>query len=277
MPARNAPSANDSPASSVSAASPSVTSSTLSMNSSDERSRATMKNHPCISFWPKNRIAASATAALPAAMASGFHRSAPPSASVGIAIRNATTARSWNSRMPITSRPCGELSSERSASNFDTIAVELIASAPPSAKPGKPAEVQEMQADHRHQGRDRDLRETEPEHRPAHRLELRQAEFEADREHQEDDAEFGQIAHVRVVRHPGQRVRTDRDADGQVAENRRQPHQPAEHDRDDRGGEQQQDQLQCMGHRFACALRTRGDAALPCARSHGAARAPSRM
>ena len=27
-------------------------------------------------------------------------------------------------------------------------------------------------------------------------LQLRQAEFEADREHQEDDAEFGQIAHV---------------------------------------------------------------------------------
>ncbi len=33
------------------------------------------------------------------------------------------------------SRPCGVASSIRSASIFDTIAVELIASAPPSAKP----------------------------------------------------------------------------------------------------------------------------------------------
>jgi hypothetical protein len=37
--------------------------------------------------------------------------------------------------MPITSRACGVASSIRSASIFDTIAVELIASAPPNANP----------------------------------------------------------------------------------------------------------------------------------------------
>ena len=35
----------------------------------------------------------------------------------------------------MTSRPCGVPSSMRSASIFETIAVELIASAPPSTRP----------------------------------------------------------------------------------------------------------------------------------------------
>ncbi len=54
MPATNAPSASDSPASSVSQASPSVISSTLSMNSSGDLRRATRLNQARISFWPKN-------------------------------------------------------------------------------------------------------------------------------------------------------------------------------------------------------------------------------
>ncbi len=76
------------------AASPSVTSNTLSMNSSGERSRAMSVNHARMGFWPRNRITASAAAALPPAKASDFQRSVPPSASVGVAIRKATTARS---------------------------------------------------------------------------------------------------------------------------------------------------------------------------------------
>ena len=54
---------------------------------------------------------------------------------VEMMIRKATTARSWNSRTPMMSRPCGVPSSIRSASIFDTMAVELIASAPPSTSP----------------------------------------------------------------------------------------------------------------------------------------------
>ncbi len=64
------------------------------MKSSDERCRATRWNQARVGAWPKNRITASATAALAPATASAFQRSAQPSAMVGTAIRNATTARS---------------------------------------------------------------------------------------------------------------------------------------------------------------------------------------
>ncbi len=139
MPARNAPSASDRPASSVSAASPSVISSTFSMNSSELRCRATRWNQARIGFCPAKRMSPSATTALTLAVPSAIARSPPLFDSDGSTIRNATTARSWNSRMPITSRPCGVASSIRSASIFETIAVELIASAPPSARPaGQP-------------------------------------------------------------------------------------------------------------------------------------------
>jgi hypothetical protein len=48
-------------------------------------------------------------------------------------------------QMPMMSRPCGVASSIFSASIFDTMAVELIASAPPSAKPDLPAEADESE------------------------------------------------------------------------------------------------------------------------------------
>ena len=105
------------------------------MNSSGERARATMWNHARIGFWPTKRISTSAISALKPAAASVHARSGPGFPSDGSTIRKATTARSWNSRMPMMSRPCGVASSIRSASIFETIAVELMASAPPSANP----------------------------------------------------------------------------------------------------------------------------------------------
>jgi hypothetical protein len=52
--------------------------------------------------------------------------------SAGISTSSGTTARSWNSSTPITRRPCSLSSSSRSAISFTTMAVELIAKAPPS-------------------------------------------------------------------------------------------------------------------------------------------------
>ena len=46
-----------------------------------------------------------------------------------------------------------------------------------------------------------------------------------------------------------ERVRADRDADQQIAEDRRQPDEPADDDDDDRGAEQNEDQLQRLRHR----------------------------
>ncbi len=109
------------------------------MKSSELRWRATMWNQARIGFWPANRITTSTTIAFTPASANAAANSPPFFPSDGRTIRNATTARSWKSRMPITSRPCGEASSIRSASILETIAVELIASAPPSARPaGQP-------------------------------------------------------------------------------------------------------------------------------------------
>ena len=147
------------------------------------------------------------------------------------------------------SRPCGVASSIFSASIFDTMAVELIASAPPSAKPTCQPKPTRWSASIANDRRDRDLREPEPEHRAPHRLQLRQAELEADREHQEDDAELGEVADVRAVRHPRERVRARRPCRREIAEDRRQPDEPADDDDDDGGAEQDENQLQRLRHR----------------------------
>ena len=60
--------------------------------------------------------------------------------------------------------------------------------------------------------------------------------------------------HVRGVRHPAERVRPDGDADQQIAEDRRQPDEPADDDDDDGGAEQDENQLQRLRHRAGAAV-----------------------
>ncbi len=57
------------------------------------------------------------------------------SVSAGISTSSGITARSWKSSTPITWRPKSLCSWARSASVFDTIAVEDIAATPPSTSP----------------------------------------------------------------------------------------------------------------------------------------------
>src|SRR5439155_22646325 len=101
--------------------------------------------------------------------------------------------------------------------------------------------------------RDRDLRETEPEHGAAHRTQLRQAELQPDREHQEHDADLAEITRVGIVGHPRERVRPKGDADRQVAEDRRQSHESARDDDHDRRGEQNENEMQRGGHAITVA------------------------
>ena len=142
MPATNAPSASDRPACSVSHARPSVTSSTLRMNSSSLLRRATSVSHQRITRGPPTSSTVSSTAALSAAKPSAWPRpiAASPASlaaakgpSAGISTSSGTTAKSWNSSTPTTRRPCSVSSSSRSAISLTRIAVELIASAAPSA------------------------------------------------------------------------------------------------------------------------------------------------
>jgi hypothetical protein len=60
----------------------------------------------------------------------------------------------------------------------------------------------------------------------AHRPQLGQREFEADREHQEHHAEFGQPVGGGAVVGQLQRMRADQHADGQVTQHRRQVKHP---------------------------------------------------
>ncbi len=115
-------------------------------------------------------------------------------------------------------------------------------------QPRKPAVAEQVQGDHGHQRRNRNLRQPEAEYRALHCLQLRQAELQTDREHQEDDAELRQIAHVGVVGHPAHRMGSDRDPDREVAQDRRQPHEPAGDDGDDGRRQKQQDQHQRVRH-----------------------------
>ncbi len=229
MPATKAPSASDRPARSVIQAAPSVISSRFSMNSSCERRLTTIWNQPRISFCPRNSSSTSTITAFRPAHSSVGSRSRGL-ASAGTRISSGTSARSWNSRMPMMRRPCSLSSSSRSVSILETMAVDDMASAPPSANAacqliciiggstsrGEPAEQ------HGHRDGQQHLRHAQAEHDAPHRRQLGQREFEADRKHQEHHAEFGQRVGGGVFLGQAERMRADQDADCEVAQHRRQ-------------------------------------------------------
>ena len=217
MPATNAPSAIDRPARSVIQAAPSVTSSRLSMNSSCERRLATMVNHLRISFWPKNSSSTSTAAALTPAQARVM-----ASSSAGLRQRRDQDQQRHHGQvleqqdaddapsvLAFQFQPLGQqLGDDRGGRHRQRAA---------QRERGLPADVQrrrqrgrQQPAEH-HGGDDgqHHLRQPEPEHDAAHRRQLGQREFEADREHQEHHAEFGQRVGGGAVVGQAQRVRAD--------------------------------------------------------------------
>ena len=135
MPARNAPSASESPASSVTHASPSVTSSTNSTKSSEDFCEATMWKSGRISRCPTKRTTPSTIAAFRSATAMAPASAFAGSASAGTRTRSGITARSWKSSTPMIWRPAGVCSCACSESVLETIAVDDIASTPPTMSP----------------------------------------------------------------------------------------------------------------------------------------------
>jgi hypothetical protein len=80
-------------------------------------------------------------------------------------------------------------------------------------------------------------------------LQLRQVELEADHEHQEDDAELGQVRDAgRVAARDGHRVRADQGADREVSEDRRQAREAAEDDAGHGRHEIEQSQFERRSH-----------------------------
>ena len=94
------------------------------------------------------------------------------------------------------------------------------------------------------QDREHHLREAQAEHFTPHDAQLRQAELQPDRKHQEHDAEFSEMARLRVILNGAQRMRSKREADREVSDDRRQREKPARGHRKHGSSQQDQDRLQ---------------------------------
>jgi hypothetical protein len=106
-----------------------------------------------------------------------------------------------------------------------------------------------QQADaHGRSDRRHDLAESQSEHDAPHRAQLAEREFEPDREHQKDDAEFAQRVGGGAVFSQGQGVGADQDADGQVAEHRRQLQGAKGNHAKDGAAKQQQGEFETRMH-----------------------------
>ena len=85
------------------------------------------------------------------------------------------------------------------------------------------------------------LQATDAEHLGFHRDHAAQREFQAEREHQEHDADLGEHLHGSDARHEAERMRAEHHADQQVAEDRRQLEAAHQAQHEQRAREQDQD------------------------------------
>ena len=117
----------------MSHARPKVTSSRFKTKSSSLLRRATNVSQRRITCCPPISKTVTNTTALNAASISAVHRLSPVAPKAGINTSNGTTAKSWNSKTPITRLPCSDSTSKRSTISLTTMAVLLMAKAPESA------------------------------------------------------------------------------------------------------------------------------------------------
>ena len=229
MPAMKAPSASDSPASSVSQARPRVTSSRFSTNSSSLLRRATRVSHQRITRCPPVSSSAMRTAALKLANASALNRVSGGLLKAGISTSKGTTARSWNSSTPDDAlavlafqfQPLGQQLDDDGRAAHRHRARQRNRGAPLHAPQGGRQRRQEQRADGGQHDREQHLGQPEPEDVRSHGPQLVQVEFQADHEHQEHHAELGQVAHGHRVLGQCQRIRSDQHAHHQVTQHRR--------------------------------------------------------
>ena len=84
---------------------------------------------------------------------------------------------------------------------------------------------------------------------PPHGEQLLEVEVQADAEHQQDDADLGELLRQRAVGDEARRVRADEQPGEQVADDRRQPEPVRDVAEDQRRGQaagQRQDQIERM-------------------------------
>jgi hypothetical protein len=102
------------------------------MKSSSLLRRATRVSHQRITRWPPTSSRVSTAAAFSVARPMAQASSSALEFKAGIKTSRGTTAKSWNSNTPMTRLPCSLSSSSLSDIIFTTMAVELMAMAPPS-------------------------------------------------------------------------------------------------------------------------------------------------
>ena len=267
MPATKAPSASDRPACSVSQARPSVTSSRLSMNSSSLLRRATSVSHQRITLLAADQQQRQQRRRLHAAPSRARSAMSPPLASERRdqhqqrhhgQILEQQHAHHAAAVLGFELQPLGhQLDDDGGAATSPA-----RRRAPP--RPASPApracrlkansQTSSALPSTRAGDRQHHLRQAQAEHQLAHAAQLGQVELQPDHEHQEHDAELGQVLDAGRVLGQRQRVRADQHADHQVAQHRRQLQRAADHHAEHRGDQVQQDEFE---GRWPC---ERGDA-----------------
>jgi hypothetical protein len=129
---------------------------------------------------------------------------------------------------------------------------------------GQPGYTRHARQHGRNQGADEDLDASQPEHDALHAVQPRERELQSNAEHQENDAELGQMPRLLGIRHPARRMRPKPGADQKVAHDRGQSEHAEDHHDDHGSGQQQQDQRQGVGHRAVAGRGKRRTAQCGC-------------
>ena len=104
-------------------------------------------------------------------------------------------------------------------------------------EPAGPAPSERMSDDRAEPGRDRALRDGSRDRHAPHREQLLEMELQADAEHQQDDADLGQLFGERTVRDESRCVRPDQRAGQEVTDDCRESDAAGDVPEQERGGQ----------------------------------------
>ena len=113
---------------------------------------------------------------------------------------------------------------------------------------GPPVGAREQTSPNHQQHGDANLGSTQPEHQAAHGKQFGQTELQANAEHQEDHAKFGEVTGFFAIANQSKGIRTDQNTDQQISQQRRQREQTEYRHHRDSGKQQYQDQFKCAVH-----------------------------
>ena len=146
-----------------------------------------------------------------------------------------TVNRSSTTSQPTAIWPAWVWRSLLSARTRTSTTVLATASAMPKIRPAGQPQPSQRASDRAEDRRDRALRDRAGNGDSTNRQQFLDVELQADAEHQQDDADLGQLLGEGRVGHETRRVRADQRAGQQVADDRRQPEALGDETEDERG------------------------------------------